>query len=145
MGEKMTRSLVDRCHEVEDFLDFKLAERLLHAQTLLQTKGNEKLTHALPFLEVELQMHQEVRSLWPFLLAIPDSHEVNYFCEMYGCELDDLGDAIQKRINEMTRFIDVIKHKLYKNYPPGSFWLSIREELIAKVCREAQKVLEQNE
>lgn len=142
-GDRMMRSLVDRCHEVVNFLDMKRAERHLHAVALIHARGNEKLMHAIPFLEVELHMHQEVRSLWPYLLAIPDSEEARYYCTLYQCELEKLGETVQKRINELTRFLDVITHKLHKNYPPGSFWLSIRDELLAKICREARKVVEQ--
>jgi hypothetical protein len=138
----MTRSLVSRCHEVIDFLNEKKAERLFHAQALLDARGKDKLLHAIPFLQTELYMHREVRTLWPYLLAIPESNEARLFCDMYGCKLGDLGKILQNRINEMTRFLDVIESKLQKTYPPGSFWLSIREELIAKICREARKVLE---
>lgn len=138
----MTRSLVDRCHEVKEFLGYKRGERMLHAQSLLQSRGREKLAHAIPFLKTELQMHQEARSLWPYLLAISDSDEARYFCDLYNCELEDFGKTVQTRINEMTRFLDVIENKLHKTYPPGSFWVAIREELIAKICREARKVIE---
>lgn len=138
----MTRSLVDRCQEVIRFLDEKRTQRLFHAQALLDSKGKDQLQHAIPFLQTELSMHQEVRTLWPYLLAIPDSEEADLFCDMYDCKLDNLGKTLQNRINEMTRFLDVIEHKLHKTYPPGSFWLSIREELVAKICREARKVVE---
>ncbi|MFC4769697.1 hypothetical protein [Effusibacillus consociatus] len=138
----MTRSLVDRCHEVINFLNEKKAERLFHAQALVEARGKDQLLHAIPFLQTELFMHQEVRTLWPYILVIPDSEEAKHFCKMYDCKLDDLGKVLQNRINEMTRFLDVIENKLHKTYPPGSFWVSIREELLAKICREARKVLE---
>ncbi|WP_018130842.1 hypothetical protein [Effusibacillus pohliae] len=139
----MAKSLVERCHEVMNFLDEKRAERLRHAKALLQARGKDQLLHAIPFLQLELLMHQEVRTLWPYLLAIPDREETRYFCDMYECKLEDLGKRVQTRINEMIRFLDVIENKLHKTYPPGSFWVAIREELLAKICREARKVLEE--
>ncbi|GAX91457.1 hypothetical protein [Effusibacillus lacus] len=138
----MTRSLVERCREVIDFLNEKTAERLAHAEALLKARGKERLLHAIPFLQAELLMHQEVRTLWPYLLVIPESEEARYFCEKYNCKLDELGQVLQARIQEMNRFLDVIEKKLQKTYPPGSFWGAIRDELLAKICGEARKVLE---
>ena len=138
----MTRSLVGRCQEVIGFLEIKRVERRVHAEFLLKARGKDQLLHAIPFLQTELIMHQEVRTLWPYLLAIPGSEEARLFSGMYGCKLEELGKVLQTRINEMTRFLDVIENKLHKTYPPGSFWIAIQEELLAKVCREARKVLE---
>lgn len=138
----MSRSLVDRCHEVEQFLHEKRIARLLCARALLQADDREKLLCAIQFLQAELRMHKEVRTLWPYLLIIPDSKEAKLFCELYKCSLEEFGEVVQTRINQMQESLDVINDRMLRHNPP-TFWMEMRNKLLQKITEEARYIVEE--
>lgn len=137
--ERNGRSFINRVHEVMQFIQHKQSELRFHAQNALNTTD---IACTLPFLQCELRIQREIRTLWPYILILPDAEETVHLKQMYECKrLDDLGTLIQNKINIRIRHIDYIETKFRKAYPPGSFWESIREEMLANVHREADRVL----
>lgn len=141
-GWGMSRSLERRCQEVAGFLQAKQAEKIQYAKGLLQSSEEERFEYAVRYLEAELRMHQEVRTLWPYLLAIPCSQEADMFCRMYDCSLEEFGEVIHTRINQSHNSLSVIASRMWNTALTGPFWLAMRQELLKKVCREAQQILE---
>lgn len=137
----MSRSLLDRCHEVEQFLHEKLVARLLCAKALLQADTREKMLCAIQFLQAELRMHKEVRTLWPYLLIIPDSKEAKQFCDLYKCSLEEFGEVVQTRINQLQESLNVINDRMMRHNPPA-FWVEMRNKLMQKITEEARKIVE---
>lgn len=135
-----TRCFLTRCHEVLQYVQQKQSELTIHAQELINNPDNIRMS--LPFLLCELDKQKEIRTLWPYLLMIPESNEAAYFKKLYNCNrLSDLGTLIQDQINAMVRIIDFIETKFQGQHAPGSFWITVREDLSSKLQREAQKVL----
>ncbi|MFC4768017.1 hypothetical protein [Effusibacillus consociatus] len=137
----MACSLVDRCHEVKQVLQQNALEKLLCAKTFLQASVDQKLIYAIRYLETELKMHQEVRTLWPYLLAIPNRKEANLFCQMYQCELGQLGEVVQSRIDRLSNSLKVIQDKMVPAASPSLFWSMMRNQLLEKVGLEAREII----
>lgn len=139
----MARTLLDRCKEVELFLQAQKAEKNLIAQALLSQQGEDKLQYVIGCLETELRMHQEVRKLWPYLLLIPDSEPTRYFCSMYESSLEQFGTTLDERICQVKNSLEVIS-ETFGQAEVSAFWQAVREELIQQVCREAEIMLAQS-
>lgn len=137
----IARSLMDRCHEVEQFLRDQQEARLVSAKMLLAADENEKILYAVQYLQEELRMHREVRTLWPYLLAIPDSQEAHKFCSLYGCPLEGFGDIVQARIDQLRESLDVVNDRMLRDNP-AAFWAEMRKQLIVKIAEEARQIVE---
>lgn len=137
----MASSLLDRCYQVESYLHKKQAEKILLAKALLGADERRKLEYAVQYLEAELRMHQEVRTLWPYLLAIPDNPATALFCQLYQSDLPALGQAIEEKIEQLGNSLDVIRTKMLDAGEASPFWRSMRQELLRRIELEARQTI----
>ncbi|GAX89406.1 hypothetical protein EFBL_1024 [Effusibacillus lacus] len=136
----MNGSLASRCQEVAEALKQKKLEKVWYARELLAAPQEEKLICAVKYLAVELQMHQEVRSVWPYVLSMPDSSEAAFLCETYSCNLEDLGELLNTRIQQLSFSLEVLNDKMSGAASP--FWQTVRDEFLIRLCEEAKNFVE---
>jgi hypothetical protein len=137
----MAHSFVDRCFEVRQFLQQNKEEKYLLAKELLAAEDDRRIELAIRYLQTELRMHQEVRTLWPYLLAFPTADEAGFLCEMYECGLKELGVDIQTRIDRLMNSLHVIEDRFMNERSPSPFWRSMRDRFLQTICEEAEFVL----